>query len=135
MSIFLFAAQKVIFFLFPSTVLQAIIKYEIENNSRIMVLATSKSRSSLHPSLVTTQGIHFIQKTLDIGFPNKVFTHQYIDDQCIIVTNVCILRSFSDANFLLDIVKLYKNTFLLDILIIYLHILIWVFIFTAPLTN
>ncbi|XP_055867831.1 peroxisomal ATPase PEX1-like isoform X2 [Biomphalaria glabrata] len=54
-----------------SQVLQAIIKYEIENNSRIMVLATSKSRSSLHPSLVTTQGIHFIQKTLDIGFPNK----------------------------------------------------------------
>ncbi|KAH9512750.1 Peroxisome biosynthesis protein pex1 [Bulinus truncatus] len=54
-----------------SQMLQKMIKYEIENCSRVMVLATSKSRSSLHPSLVSTQGIHYVQKTLDIGSPNK----------------------------------------------------------------
>ena len=52
--------------------LQSLLKYEIANNSRVTVIATSQSQATLHPSLVSSRGVHFVQKTLDIGTPCKV---------------------------------------------------------------
>ncbi|GFS20283.1 peroxisome biogenesis factor 1 [Elysia marginata] len=54
-----------------SQVLQGLLKYEIANNSRVTVIATSQSQATLHPSLVSSRGIHFVQKILDIGTPCK----------------------------------------------------------------
>ncbi|RUS77223.1 hypothetical protein EGW08_015015, partial [Elysia chlorotica] len=54
-----------------SQMLQGLLKYEIANNSRVTVIATSQSHNTLHPSLVSSRGMHFVQKILDIGTPNK----------------------------------------------------------------
>ncbi|GFO42230.1 peroxisome biogenesis factor 1 [Plakobranchus ocellatus] len=54
-----------------SQVLQGLLKYEIANNSRVTVIATSQSQASLHPSLVSSRGVHFVQKVLNIGTPCK----------------------------------------------------------------
>ncbi|ESP04898.1 hypothetical protein LOTGIDRAFT_62194, partial [Lottia gigantea] len=52
-------------------VITSIVKYQIKNNARIGVIATSTSQNSLNPTLVTSRGIHFIQEVICIKPPNK----------------------------------------------------------------
>ncbi|XP_012943052.1 peroxisome biogenesis factor 1 [Aplysia californica] len=52
-------------------VLQGLVKYEMENNSHVTVMATATARSSLHPSLVASRGDHMVQCVVDIGSPDK----------------------------------------------------------------
>ncbi|XP_059149882.1 peroxisomal ATPase PEX1-like [Physella acuta] len=53
-------------------IMQGLIKFEVENNSRLAVIATSKSSSSLHPTLVSSRGIHYVQQTLNIPSPDRI---------------------------------------------------------------
>ncbi|XP_050398132.1 peroxisomal ATPase PEX1 [Patella vulgata] len=52
-------------------VITSIIKYQVKNNIRVAIIATSLLQSSLHPMLVTSRGIHFIQEVICIQPPNK----------------------------------------------------------------
>lgn len=53
-----------------AAVFKDLINTEINNNSRIVVIATSKSHDSLHPSLLTSQGCHVFQCRAEIHPPD-----------------------------------------------------------------
>ncbi|KAK7483173.1 hypothetical protein BaRGS_00025577, partial [Batillaria attramentaria] len=54
-----------------SEVLQGLIKFEMRNFTRMVVLVTSQSRSTLHPSIVASRGLHFVQEVTAIKPPDK----------------------------------------------------------------
>ena len=43
---------------------------EIENNSRVIVIATSKSCDSLHPSVLTSRGCHVFRCCVELQPPD-----------------------------------------------------------------
>ena len=55
---------------FHSAVFKDLISTEINNNSRIVVIATSKSHDSLHPSLLTSRGCHVFQCRAELHPPD-----------------------------------------------------------------
>ena len=57
-----------------------LLRKDIRNMSHIAVLATSQSRSSLHPILVSSRGTHLVQEVMQIKAPNKVFDR--FNDMC-----------------------------------------------------
>ncbi|XP_052784085.1 peroxisomal ATPase PEX1-like [Mya arenaria] len=52
-------------------VVKDLLRKDIRNLSNIAVIATCKSRSSLHPVLVSSRGTHLVQEVLNIAPPNK----------------------------------------------------------------
>ncbi|CAL1532997.1 unnamed protein product [Lymnaea stagnalis] len=68
-----------------SQILQGLIKFEIDNNSHVVIFATSRSRSSLHPSFTASQGVHYIQHTLDIAAPDRWAREEIL--HCIILNH------------------------------------------------
>lgn len=65
-----FSILQCLFISFHSAVFKDLINTEINNNSRIVVIATSKSHDSLHPSLLTSQGCHVFQCRAEIHPPD-----------------------------------------------------------------
>ena len=57
-------------YFFHSAVFKDLISTEINNNSRIVVIATSKSHDSLHPSLLTSRGCHVFQCHAELHPPD-----------------------------------------------------------------
>ena len=43
-----------------------------ESRAKVVVMATSRSRTSIHPSLVTSRGTHLLQEVIDIPSPDQV---------------------------------------------------------------
>ncbi|XP_070173404.1 peroxisomal ATPase PEX1-like [Littorina saxatilis] len=54
-----------------SEVLEGLVKFEMRNFSRLAMILTSQSRSTLHPSLVASRGFHFVQEVTAIKPPDK----------------------------------------------------------------
>lgn len=54
----------------PFPVFKDLINTEVNNNSRVVVIATSKSRDSLHPSLLTSRGCHVFQCCAELHPPD-----------------------------------------------------------------
>lgn len=55
---------------FNFTVFKELVATEIKNNSRIAVIATSKSHDSLHPSLLTSRGCHIFRCSVELHPPD-----------------------------------------------------------------
>lgn len=53
-------------------VIRDILRKEISNKGCMAVIATSLSRTSIHPLLVTSRGTHFLQELIRIDPPDKV---------------------------------------------------------------
>ena len=53
-----------------SPVFKELIATEIDNNSRVVVIATSKSHDSLHPSLLTSRGCHLFRCCVELHPPD-----------------------------------------------------------------
>ena len=58
------------FFFFHSPVIKDLVNAEIDHNSRVVVIATSKSHDSLHPSLLTSRGCHIFQCCVELHPPD-----------------------------------------------------------------
>lgn len=58
------------FFFFHSPVFKDLVNAEIDYNSRVVVIATSKSHDSLHPSLLTSRGCHIFQCCVELHPPD-----------------------------------------------------------------
>lgn len=52
-------------------VVKDLLRKDIRNMSNIAVMATSQSRSTLHPILVSSRGTHLVQEVMSIKPPNK----------------------------------------------------------------
>lgn len=52
-------------------VFKDLITTEINNNSKVVVIATSKSRDSLHPSVLTSRGCHIFQSCVELHPPDN----------------------------------------------------------------
>ncbi|XP_052214520.1 peroxisome biogenesis factor 1-like isoform X2 [Dreissena polymorpha] len=52
-------------------VLKDLLRKEVRNLSQVAVVATTKSRSSLHSILVSSRGTHLVQEVLSIGPPDR----------------------------------------------------------------
>ena len=59
-----------LFFFFHSPVFKDLVDAEIDHNSRVVVIATSKSHDSLHPSLLTSRGCHIFQCCVELHPPD-----------------------------------------------------------------
>ncbi|XP_045201588.2 peroxisomal ATPase PEX1-like [Mercenaria mercenaria] len=60
-------------------VLKDLLRKDVRNMSNIAVLATSQSRSSLHPILVSSRGTHLVQEVMSIKPPNKTQRKEILD--------------------------------------------------------
>ena len=58
-------------YFFSLLVFRDIITTKINNNSKVMVIATSKSRDSLHPSVLTSRGCHIFQCCVELHPPDS----------------------------------------------------------------
>ena len=58
-------------YFFLLTAFKDLITTEIDNNSKVVVIATSKSRDSLHPSLLTSRGCHIFQCCVELHPPDS----------------------------------------------------------------
>ena len=61
-----------LYVIYASSVLQGLLRYEMQNFSRLALIVTSQSRSSLHQGIVASRGLHFVQDVIAIQPPNKV---------------------------------------------------------------
>ena len=52
-------------------VFKELITTEINNNSKVVVIATSKSHDSMHPSLLTSRGCHIFQCSVELHPPDN----------------------------------------------------------------
>lgn len=52
-------------------VFKDLITVEINNNSKVVVIAASKSHDSLHPSLLTSRGCHIFQCCVELHPPDN----------------------------------------------------------------
>ena len=59
-----------LFFFFHSPVFKDLVNAEIDHNSRVVVIATSKSHDSLHPSLLTSRGCHIFHCCVELHPPD-----------------------------------------------------------------
>ena len=70
MSLLAFSSMRKLFFFFHSPVFKELVNAEIDHNSRVVVIATSKSHDSLHPSLLTSRGCHIFQCCVELHPPD-----------------------------------------------------------------
>ena len=63
------------------TVLEGLVKFEMRNFSRLALIVTSQSRSTLHPSIVASRGLHFVQEVTAIKPPDKVSSVHFVSLQ------------------------------------------------------
>ena len=52
-------------------VFKDLITTEINDNSKVVVIATSKSRDSVHPSVLTSRGCHIFQCCVELHPPDN----------------------------------------------------------------
>ena len=55
-----------------SAVVKDLLRKDIRNLSNVAVIATCRSRSSLHPVLVSSRGTHLVQEVINIDPPDQV---------------------------------------------------------------
>lgn len=65
-------SQEALYAALVSEVLQDLVKFEMCNLSRMALIVTSQSRSSLHASIVASRGRHLVQEVITIKPPDKV---------------------------------------------------------------
>jgi len=61
---------KIKYISFNLSVFKELIATEIDNNSRVIVIVTSKSHDSLHPTLLTSRGCHVFQCCVELHPPD-----------------------------------------------------------------
>ncbi|XP_067669500.1 peroxisomal ATPase PEX1-like [Haliotis asinina] len=83
--------------------IQSLVKFEINNISHIAVMASSQSTASLHPSLMSSRGAHFIQETVTISPPDKVGRRDILSS--IIRNKTCVSAATFNAINMDDIVN------------------------------
>ncbi|XP_071084749.1 peroxisomal ATPase PEX1-like [Haliotis cracherodii] len=83
--------------------IQSLVKFEINNDSHIAVIATSQSTASLHPSLMSSRGAHFIQETVSINPPDKVGRREIMSS--IIRNKTCVSSATFNAINMDDIIN------------------------------
>ncbi|XP_076453635.1 peroxisomal ATPase PEX1-like isoform X2 [Babylonia areolata] len=72
-----------------SEVFEGLVKFEMRNFSRLALIVTSQSRSTLHPSIVASRGLHFVQQVSTIKPPDKTGRRELLQSLLARHSTVC----------------------------------------------
>ncbi|XP_064639105.1 peroxisomal ATPase PEX1-like [Lineus longissimus] len=69
---------EALYYMYIAEVIKALLQEHVEKRSRVAVIATVRSMSSIHQSLIMSRGIHYFQEVIEIKPPNQVQRHDIL---------------------------------------------------------